>query len=104
MDRNREWRTQTCLLVSVLVLGLCVTLGEGALTTTERYDHREELSPSYVLYWNVRNDVITFETHVETSGYVGFGLSPDGKMTGSDVIMGGVNDVNNATYFQVITG
>ena len=32
------------------------------------------------------------EVHVATQGWVGFGISPNGDMKGSDVIMGWVTD------------
>ena len=46
----------------------------------------------YHLYWKVNSTHITFETHVRTLGYVGFGLSSNGKMFPSDVVIGWVKD------------
>jgi hypothetical protein len=42
---------------------------------------------------------ITFELHVKTRGYVGFGISPNGKMYPSDVVIGWVKD--GVTHFSV---
>ena len=49
-------------------------------------------SPLYEMYWNVTGDKITFAVRVETEGWVGFGISPNGSMLSSDVVMGFVDD------------
>ena len=38
------------------------------------------------------------QAHVEALGYIGFGISPNGGMTGSDVVIGWVNDDGNAVF------
>ena len=50
----------------------------------------------YELYWNFNNDAetISFVVRVQTSGWVGFGLSPNGQMPDSDVVIGWVTSVN----------
>ena len=53
----------------------------------------------YNMFWTVANDEITIEVHVKTLGYVGFGLSPNGGMTGADIVMGWVKD--GKVFFQV---
>jgi hypothetical protein len=42
----------------------------------------------YRLYWNYTATDFIGEIHCKTSGWVGFGLSPNGGMDGSDVIVG----------------
>ena len=56
----------------------------------------------YELYWNFDNDAetISFAVRVETTGWVGFGLSPNGQMPNSDVIIGWVTD-DGAVVFHV---
>ncbi|XP_067098393.1 DBH-like monooxygenase protein 2 homolog [Osmerus mordax] len=41
---------------------------------------------------------ITFQLSVNTTGWVGFGLSPKGNMIGADIVIGGVG--SNGTYFK----
>nr|XP_061842955.1 DBH-like monooxygenase protein 2 homolog isoform X1 [Nerophis lumbriciformis] len=41
---------------------------------------------------------ITLKFIVKTTGWIGFGLSPNGDMTGADLVMGGVD--SNRTYFK----
>ena len=66
-----------------------------------KYSFRRNLHPRYTLYWNynptLRN--ISFAVRVQTTGWVGFGISPNGGMVGSDVIIGGVQ--NGRSYFNV---
>lgn len=42
---------------------------------------------------------IEFKVEVQTHGYIGFGLSPNGGMTGSDIVTGWIKD--GIIYFQV---
>ena len=55
----------------------------------------------YGLHWNFTRstEAIYFAVNVSTTGWVGFGLSPNGQMPGSDVVMGWVAD--GESYFQV---
>ena len=48
----------------------------------------------YELYWTFDNveKTISFAVRVQTTGWIGFGLSPNGGMPGSDVVIGWVKD------------
>lgn len=46
----------------------------------------------YHVFWKFNSTTITFEIHVNTTGYVGFGFSPNGKMYPSDVVIGWMKD------------
>ncbi|XP_063401020.1 DBH-like monooxygenase protein 1 [Mytilus trossulus] len=63
-------------------------------TPTAAFQHEFQLDSdgNFWLFWNVSGTNITFETHVRTRGYVGFGLSSNGKMFPSDVVVGWVKD------------
>ena len=56
---------------------------------------------NYYLYWNfsTTDQTIQFAVRVKTTGWVGFGISPNGQMPGSDVVIGWVDGDN--TYFHV---
>ena len=58
-------------------------------------------SPLYELYWDVNGDRVAFAVRVQTTGWVGFGISPNGEMPDSDVIMGFVDDITGAAVFTV---
>ncbi|XP_051511245.1 DBH-like monooxygenase protein 1 homolog isoform X2 [Myxocyprinus asiaticus] len=48
----------------------------------------------YNIKWGFDESTITFEAEVETKGYIGFGLSPNGAMASSDIVIGGVLNGN----------
>uniref|UniRef100_A0A673FQS4 DBH-like monooxygenase protein 1 homolog n=1 Tax=Sinocyclocheilus rhinocerous TaxID=307959 RepID=A0A673FQS4_9TELE len=50
----------------------------------------------YNIKWGFDESTITFEVEVETRGYIGFGLSPTGAMSSSDIVIGGV--LNGSPY------
>ncbi|XP_021952866.1 DBH-like monooxygenase protein 1 [Folsomia candida] len=55
----------------------------------------------YILGWEINEagDEIVFEVEAETLGWVGFGISPQGGMTGADIFIGGVLS-DGSTYAQ----
>ena len=69
---------------------------------TEYRFHTNLADAEYVLHWNVdmQNEEITFAVNVSTTGWVGFGISPNGQMPGSDVVIGWVNN-SGQVFFQV---
>ena len=56
----------------------------------------------YILYWNfdLEQENITFAVRVQTTGWIGFGLSPKGQMPQSDVVIGWVDD-SGQNFFHV---
>ena len=90
-----------------IALALIVTLGESkaipGVITTEPFDQALELDNDgkYFLFWNFNDTHVTFEVHVRTRGYVGFGISDNGNMFPADVIVGWVKD--GVTHFAVST-
>ena len=90
-----------------IALAVSVTLGTGSnipgVITTEPFDHSEILDKdgNYILFWNLNDTHVTFEVHVKTKGYVGFGISNNGDMYPGDVVVGWVKD--GATHFSVST-
>ncbi|CAC5419592.1 unnamed protein product [Mytilus coruscus] len=76
-------------------------LGHTKPVPTSAFQHEIQLDPdgNFWLFWNVSGVNITFETHVRTRGYVGFGLSQNGKMFPSDVIVSWINS-DGSLYFR----
>ena len=54
----------------------------------------------YILYWNYTDTDITFEIHAKTTGWVGFGISPNGDMINSDVIIAWINSNGIANFTE----
>ncbi|XP_077992069.1 DBH-like monooxygenase protein 1 homolog [Glandiceps talaboti] len=70
------------------------TLDNKSKTNTNDYTHNAILDEfgKFHLYWKLSDTAITFEIHVETLGYVGFGISPNGGMANADIVIGWVKD------------
>ena len=68
------------------------------------YLYQVELLPNddYVIFWNSDKEYITFEVHAKTTGWVGFGLSPNGGMAGSDMVIGWVPSDGGEAVLTVI--
>ena len=56
----------------------------------------------YGLHWNFTRstETIYFAVNVSTTGWIGFGLSPNGQMPGSDVVIGWVSNAGE-NFFHV---
>ncbi|XP_066264864.1 DBH-like monooxygenase protein 1 homolog isoform X2 [Branchiostoma lanceolatum] len=67
--------------------------GVSAVTAGD-LTHHEALDEDgkFVVFWTYDEDQIEFETHVQTRGWLGLGLSPNGGMPGSDIVIGWVKD------------
>ena len=65
-----------------------------ALVPSEDYPYHLEIQPNdeYHLYWKFDAETVTFELHVRTTGWVGFGISPTGGMVDADIMIGWVAD------------
>ncbi len=74
-------------------------VGENSIGKRQEY---LDSNGKYLVEWEAYTDTqtIIFDLTVETTGYVGFGISPVGGMTGADIIIGGVHP-NGTEYFSV---
>lgn len=69
------------------------------------WNHETWLDPHEKFHVKWTNDyaskTITFFVEVKTRGWIGFGLSPNGGMKNSDIIIAWVDDNDGKTYFHV---
>ncbi|GFO49022.1 DBH-like monooxygenase protein 1 [Plakobranchus ocellatus] len=72
--------------------GLSSTNPNHGPAPSELFQFHDWLTEDYTLYWNFNDTHITLEMVVKTNGWVGFGISPNGAMKSSDVIIGWVKD------------
>ncbi|XP_035668392.1 DBH-like monooxygenase protein 1 homolog [Branchiostoma floridae] len=80
-----------CVIVLALVPnhgGQALAIGSGDFTHHEALDEEDK----FHLFWKFDEEKIEFEAHVQTTGWVGLGLSPNGGMPGSDIVIGWVKD------------
>ena len=90
------------LLSALLVAHLQTTQGGiHDLSATYRFSATLDPNGQYEVYWNynLTAGTISFAVRVQTTGWVGFGLSPNGQMPGSDVVIGWV-DCNGGMHFH----
>ncbi|XP_035694936.1 DBH-like monooxygenase protein 1 homolog [Branchiostoma floridae] len=85
--------TTVCGSFTVLVLAAFVFSGEHVVAD-HGFTHRESLDEEgkFQLLWKFDDEKIEFEAQVQTTGWVGLGLSPNGGMPGSDIAIGWVKD------------
>ena len=57
----------------------------------------------YQLFWKLvdNDEYIQFEVHCQSTGWVGFGLSPNGDMPGADIAIGWVDDDDGKAHLKV---
>lgn len=63
-----------------------------AALTPDNYPYHVKFDDNYELKWNFNSTHIIFHTHVKTNGYIGLGISGNGAMYPSDVIITWVKD------------
>lgn len=86
--------TLLLLLIGTFVSCSCETLKRSEIL---------DVDGKYSVEWEVdfETEIIVFTVDVETTGFVGFGISMNPSMAGADIVIGGVKD-DDTTYFAVI--
>ena len=91
--------------LAVLLLAGLVALAAAAHVDLQEYPFSlvlyDQNNQYYGLHWNFTRETqsIYFAVNVSTTGWVGFGLSPNGQMPASDVVIGWVS--GGQSYFHV---
>ena len=69
------------------------------LTAEAKWTHHLVLDQQelFHLFWTPSEETIRFEIQVKTQGYVAIGFSPNGGMSGSDIILGWIDVKPHAT-------
>lgn len=90
------------LLLNLLCISSASGMSSGQLSAKYRFAKMLDGAGDYWLHWSfdMDNGTIAFAVNVSTTGWVGFGLSPNGQMPQSDVVIGWVDSAGNA-QFQV---
>ena len=84
-------------MFSLLLVLFSASIAANAADLSAEFAHNAVLDPNELmkLYWTVDWDkeTVSFAVEAETTGWVGFGFSSgNGKMVGSDVVIGWVKD------------
>ncbi|XP_066291636.1 DBH-like monooxygenase protein 1 homolog [Branchiostoma lanceolatum] len=77
-----------------LILAATFALSGQLVNADGDFNHHEALDEEgkFELLWKFDDEKIEFEARVQTTGWVGLGLSPNGGMPGSDIAIGWVKD------------
>ena len=88
------------IVVTILLLAAIVQLATSAHNLEEKYRFSAILDDGYKLHWNfdLEQQTIDFAVNVSTTGWIGFGLSPNGQMPQSDVVIGWVDNDGNTVF------
>ena len=70
----------SCIEVLVFAISITSLYGIPVPTSQYKYDVTLDNDGKYKVYWDFNETHIIFEVHVQTKGYVGFGISPNGAM------------------------
>ena len=97
------------LLFSLLIFVPLLMDGAQTVEFRSKYPFHnvlfDDLGQFYGLYWNysIAAGTIHFAVNVSTTGWVGLGISPNGQMPGSDVVIGWVatEDGQHTVHFHV---
>ncbi|XP_078698163.1 DBH-like monooxygenase protein 1 homolog [Branchiostoma floridae x Branchiostoma belcheri] len=81
---------KVCVNACVLAFAFYVVVSASG----DEFTHQEYLDEEgkFLLFWKFDEEKIEFEAQVQTTGWVGLGLSPNGGMPGSDIAIGWVKD------------
>ena len=86
------------LFLALLCLGYCAHIDLDVYPFSSVLRADSDGSPLYTLYWNfsTADQTIAFAVKAKINGWVGFGVSPNGGMVNSDVVIGWVNNEGQA--------
>ncbi|XP_065837708.1 DBH-like monooxygenase protein 1 [Oscarella lobularis] len=80
----------------VFLLFTCIALASTSASLSQKYDFSVNLDGdnTFWLHWTIDHALGTIDVGIEakTTGWVGFGLSPNGQMPDSDIVTGWVKD------------
>ena len=85
----------------VLLAAASVQLVTGMQNLDQKYPFSNYLDDgTFKLHWDfdMKQQKIDLAVNVSTNGWIGFGISPDGKMLQSDIVMGWVNSDGTAQF------
>jgi hypothetical protein len=83
-----------------IAIFICLLLKLYALDSNSYFVNNSTLvgPDQYLLYWNYTSTEIIFKTVVKTNGWLGFGISPNGEMAYSDLIVAYMNQNGTVNF------
>lgn len=86
--------------LALFLSAVTLQLVSGIQNLENKYPFSTYLDDTFRLHWNydLEQQKIAFAVNVSTNGWIGFGISPTGKMLESDIVMGWVNEDGSAQF------
>lgn len=87
-------------ITALVLLVASVQLVAGMQNLDLKYPFFDYLDDTFKLYWDfdMKQQKVDFAVNVSTTGWIGFGISPNGKMLQSDIVVGWVNSDGTAQF------
>ena len=88
------------IIAALVLLAASMQLVAGMQNLDLKYPFSNYLDDTFKLYWDfdMKQQKIDFAVNVSTNGWIGFGISPHGKMLQSDIVVGWVNSDGTAQF------
>ena len=88
------------IFAALVLFAASVQLVNGMQNLDLKYPFSDYLDDTFKLYWDfdMKQQKIDFAVNVSTNGWIGFGISPNGRMLQSDIVMGWVNGDGTAQF------
>lgn len=92
------------LVAGVLLLAVPPAESAATLTSTYRWSRALSSTKAYTLHWNITSTTLYVGLTANVVGWMGFGPSPSGTMTGGDVAVTWVSGGTGFAYDYQTTG
>ena len=91
---------QVFITFAAVLVAASLQLGSSVPDLEQKYPFATDLEEGYRLYWDfdLQEQKIAIAVNVSTNGWIGFGISPTGKMEHSDIVVGWVNKDGTAQF------
>lgn len=88
------------LILGIAFLCAALRLVSCVQTFENKYPYSTYIEDGYKVHWNfdLKKQTIDFAVNVSANGWIGFGISPNGKMLDSDIVIGWVNQDGSSQF------
>ena len=89
------------VIAALVLFAASMQLVSGFQNLDQKYPFSNYIDDStYKLHWDfdLKQQKIDFAVNVSTNGWIGFGISPTGRMLQSDIVLGWVNSDGTAQF------
>jgi len=105
LNLNSNINNNKMLTLKIAIL-ICLLAELNAVDSNTFFVNNVTLTApdQYFLYWNYTSTDITFKVVVKTNGWIGFGISPNGGMAFSDLVVAYLNQNGSVNFTNRYVG